>query len=142
MKIGAITESFRREALFDAVNDAAKLGVNGLQAYAGHAFAFDASEAELLKIKEYVNDHGLEFSAICGDFGNAMYYEKDRALIDREKRILEMARILGTNIVTTHIGVVAYNQYFHVNLYLFSVRITIFMLFTFMVQRYYKNIYE
>ena len=35
-----------------------------------------------------------------------MYYEEDRAMIDREKRILEMAKELGTNVVTTHIGVV------------------------------------
>ena len=35
-----------------------------------------------------------------------MYYEKNRPLIDREKRILEMAKELGTDIVTTHIGVV------------------------------------
>ena len=35
-----------------------------------------------------------------------MYYTRDRKLIDVEKRLLEMALELGTNIVTTHIGVV------------------------------------
>ena len=39
-----------------------------------------------------------------------MYYERNRALIDREKRILEMAKELGTDIVTTHIGVVPENK--------------------------------
>lgn len=52
------------------------------------------------------DDHGLLFSALCGDFGCDMFYQENRALIDREKWVLEAALELGTNIVTTHIGVV------------------------------------
>ena len=105
MKIGMIVESFRKD-FGSAIAEAAALGANGLQVYAGNFIPFDADAAKLREIKALVNGYGLEFSAICGDFGNEMYYENDRAMIDREKRILEMAKELGTNIVTTHIGVV------------------------------------
>lgn len=105
MKIGMIVESFRK-GFSEAISEAAALGADGLQVYAGNFIPFDADSAKLREIKNLVNSHGLEFSAICGDFGNEMYYERKRDLIDREKRILEMARELGTNIVTTHIGVV------------------------------------
>jgi len=105
MKIGVIVESFRKDFI-EAIKEAKTIGANGLQVYAGTSFPFNATDTELKELKKRVNDEGLEFSAICGDFGCAMYYERDRALIDREKRILEMAKILGTNVVTTHIGVV------------------------------------
>ena len=105
MKIGVISESFRKP-FAEAVRCAKSLGVDGIQAYAGQAFPFTASRAELKELKKFVNGEGLSFSAICGDFGCAMYYERDRASIDREKRILEMAKELGTDIVTTHIGVI------------------------------------
>lgn len=106
MKTGVIIESFRKP--FDeALRDARALGVDGLQVYAGGiTFSFDATDAQLRETKQKINDQGLVISAVCGDFGCSMYYERDRKLIDREKRILEMAKILGTNIVTTHIGVV------------------------------------
>ena len=105
MKIGAISESLSKD-FTKSVKTAAKIGANGMQAYAGISIPFDATSSKLKEIKDFVNGEGLEFSAICGDFGCAMYYEQNRELIDREKRILEMAKELGTNIVTTHIGVV------------------------------------
>ena len=105
MKIGAISESLSKD-FTESVKTAAKIGANGMQAYAGISIPFDATASKLKEIKDFVNGEGLEFSAICGDFGCAMYYEQNRELIDREKRILEMAKELGTNIVTTHIGVV------------------------------------
>ena len=54
-----------------------------------------------------VKDNGLVISALCGDlghgFGNA---ELNPGLIEQSKRILDMAKELETDIVTTHIGVV------------------------------------
>jgi len=106
MKIGVISNSFRTD-FRTAVKKAAKLGADGIQTYAGgEAIPFDASAAKIRETKAIMEDAGLVFSAVCGDFGNVMYYEKIRELIDREKRILEIAKELGTNIVTTHIGVV------------------------------------
>jgi len=112
MKIGAISESFKKN-FYEAIKDAKALGIDGIQAYAGHAFPFDVTPGEIKNIKDAMSDLGLEFSAICGDFGCAMYYEETRELIDREKHVLEIAKELGTNIVTTHIGVVPENKNCH-----------------------------
>ena len=110
MKIGVIIESFRK-SFTESLKEAKSIGADGLQAYAGDkAFAFDATDSELKEVRKTLEGEGLCFSAVCGDFGCDMYYERDRKLIDREKRILEMAKILGTDIVTTHIGVVPENE--------------------------------
>jgi len=58
------------------------------------------------ELKKKVNDQGMVFSALCGDFGCKMFYEPTQAEIDREKKCLDLAFELGTKIVTTHIGVV------------------------------------
>lgn len=109
MKIGVIAESFRKP-FPQAIKEVRALGADGVQAYAGRAFPFDADKSKLSEIKNITEGEGLCFSAICGDFGCAMYYERDRSMIDREKRILEMAKELGTDVVTTHIGVVPENK--------------------------------
>lgn len=105
MKIGVIIESFRKD-FASALAEAKKIGADGIQVYAGTSFPFDITDKQAKELKKTVEDAGLVFSAVCGDFGCDMYYEKDRKMIDREKSILETAKILGTNIVTTHIGVV------------------------------------
>lgn len=109
MKIGVVLESFRK-TFPESVKEAASLHLDGIQAYAGQAFPFDANAETLAEVKRIVFGEGLVFSAICGDFGCDMYYVRDRKLIDREKRILETAKELGTNIVTTHIGVIPETQ--------------------------------
>ena len=106
--IGAIVDSFRCDTK-EAIKKAAAIGVKGLQMYcttgehAPENFTKDARR-DLLA---YVKDNGLCFSAICGDlgmgFGNR---EKNPALIEASKRIMDLALEMETNIVTTHIGVV------------------------------------
>lgn len=106
MKIGVILESFRKE-FKEAVKEAAKLGADGVQMYANtqtvHA---DMSGREIREVKKALDGVGLKVSALCGDFGCEMYYTRDKSLIDREKKIMGIAKELGTDIVTTHIGVV------------------------------------
>ena len=47
------------------------------------------------------------FSAICGDLGRGFGNpELNPSLIEKSKRIMELAKELGSDIVTTHIGVV------------------------------------
>ena len=46
MKIGAILESFRKD-FFTSLKEAKKVGADGIQAYAGAAFPFDATDADL-----------------------------------------------------------------------------------------------
>ena len=106
--IGVILESFRCET-GEAVKKAAALGVNGLQMYctAGEHAPENMTGGKARELLSYVKDHGLVFSAICGDlgmgFGNP---EFNPGLIEKSKRIINLAKELETDIVTTHIGVI------------------------------------
>lgn len=107
-KIGAMVESFRLDT-FDAIRAAAEIGVDGLQL--GSNYGPNAPEnmtaerkRELIKTTK---ENGLVFSAICGDLGHGFgNKEENPALVEKSKRIIDLALELGTNIVTTHIGVV------------------------------------
>ena len=63
------------------------------------------------ELLDMVKSNGLVFSALCGDlgegFGNA---ERNPILIEKSKRIIDLAKELETDIVTTHIGVVPDNS--------------------------------
>ncbi len=49
----------------------------------------------------------MQVSALCGDLGMGFGdKEKNPGLIERSKRILDLACDLETDVVTTHIGVV------------------------------------
>ena len=106
--IGVILDSFRKPVP-EALALAQSMGVQGIQVYSTYG---DLSPKKLVgaKRKEFldlVKSHGLVISALCGDlghgFGNA---EKNPQLIEDSKRILDLAKELETDVVTTHIGVV------------------------------------
>lgn len=106
--VGVITDSFRTD-IYTAVKKAAAIGVNGIQMYgvSGATSAEELVGERRRDLLRFVEDHGLKFSAICGDFGLGFTHkEKNRELIEKSKRVMDMAMDLGTNIVTTHIGVV------------------------------------
>ena len=108
MKIGVMSASFRKP-FFEAIKIASKMGAQGIQAYmGGQDLDANATPKEIAEIRARMADEGLVFSAICGDIGCDMFYEpeKFRERIDLSKKIMDMAKELGTNIVTTHIGVV------------------------------------
>ena len=106
MKIGAIAESFRKP-FQEAIESIAALKLDGVQMYADTETVHAGMTAkEIKEVKKIIDDAGIKVSALCGDFGCDMYYTRNRAQIDREKRIMEIAKELGTDIVTTHIGVV------------------------------------
>ena len=106
--IGVILESFRKP-IPEAVEEAAKLGAKGLQVYAtrtrlAHEDMTPAQRRDFLRM---VKDHGLVFSALCGDLGKGFGNpDLNPALVEEFKRILDIALEMETNIVTTHIGVV------------------------------------
>jgi len=107
-KIGVITDSFRTDTK-TAIETAAKLGVSGFQMYAtkGENSPENLVGAKRRELLDFVKSHGLVFSAICGDLGHGFgNKEKNPALIEKSKRILELAKDLECDIVTTHIGVV------------------------------------
>lgn len=106
--IGVMLESFHCERS-EAIQKAALLGAKGIQMNAtsvnNSPENLDAAKRrELLK---EVKRNGLVFSALCGDlgmgFGNR---ERNPSLIEKSKRIIDLAKDLDTDIVTTHIGVV------------------------------------
>lgn len=106
--IGVILESFRVDRS-TAIRKAAAIGANGIQMYStsGENAPENLSAQARKDLLREVKDNGLVFSALCGDlghgFGNA---ELNPQLIEKSKRIIDLAKELETDVVTTHIGVV------------------------------------
>ncbi len=106
--IGVILESFRTDTK-TAVEQAAKLGADGIQMYAtkGENSPENLTPAKRRELLDMVKSNGLRFSALCGDLGRGFFIpELNPELIEKSKRILDLAKDLETDIVTTHIGVV------------------------------------
>ena len=106
--IGVIIDSFRTD-IPTAVKKAAEVGAQGIQVYAtrGEMAPENMNAQRIADFKALVADNGLVISALCGDLGGG-FGNKDEnpGKVERSKRILDLAKELGTNVVTTHIGVV------------------------------------
>ena len=92
-----------------AVNICAAIGAKGIQMYSTNGVNSPANLVGQARkdLLNYVKDNGMVFSAICGDLGQGfMHREKNPDLIDQSKRIMELAKDLESDVVTTHIGVV------------------------------------
>lgn len=106
--IGVMLDSFRTD-INTALDKAKSVGAKGIQVYAtsGEMSPKAMTSERRREFLKAVKDHGLVISALCGDlgqgFGNA---EKNPELIEESKRILDLAKDLETDVVTTHIGVV------------------------------------
>lgn len=106
--IGVIVDSFRTD-IDSAVKKAAQVGAQGIQVYATHGAM---SPEELIGSKrsdfrKLVEDNGLVISALCGDLGGGFGNKEENGWrIEKSKKIIELAKELGTDVVTTHIGVV------------------------------------
>ena len=106
--IGIILESFRK-SIPESLKLAADLGAQGIQAYAtyGELSPKNLTASKKAEFRSMVKDNGLVISALCGDLGHGFGDPtKNPQLIEDSKRILDLALELGTDIVTTHIGVV------------------------------------
>ena len=107
--VGVIVDSFRLP-IPEAVKKAAEVGADGIQVYASHGnMAPENMDAQKRReFKALVEENGLVISALCGDLGGGGFVHKDQNphKVEKSKRILDMAKELGTDIVTTHIGVV------------------------------------
>ncbi len=106
--IGIIVNSFRTD-IPTAIKKAAQLGAQGIQVYAtnGEISPENMTPAKRREFLDLVKSNGLVISALCGDlgygFGDA---ELNPQHVEKSKRILDLAKDLETNVVTTHIGVV------------------------------------
>ena len=107
--IGVIINSFRTDTV-SAVKKAAEVGAQGFQVYAtsGEMAPENMNASKIAEFKKLVADNGLVISALCGDLGGGGFSFADRnpAKIEKSKRIIDLAKELGTDVVTTHIGVV------------------------------------
>ncbi len=107
--IGVIVDSFRLP-IKEAVVKAAEVGANGIQVYStrGEMAPENLSQQQRKDFVSLVKNNGLVISALCGDLGGGgfAFAEKNPEKIEKSKRILDLAKELGTDVVTTHIGVV------------------------------------
>ena len=107
--IGVMLESFRQPTQV-ALKKAREVGAKGIQMYAvsGEHAPEALAGAKRRELRVMVKSEGLVFSALCGDLGGHGFArrEENPAKIERSKRIVDLALELGSNVVTTHIGVV------------------------------------
>ena len=106
--IGVMLESFRMKTV-PAIEKAAEIGAKGIQMYAtkGDHAPENMTAADRRELLDVMKSNGLVFSALCGDLGRGFgHADLNPSLIEKSKRIVELALDLETNIVTTHIGVV------------------------------------
>ncbi|RAP74547.1 sugar phosphate isomerase/epimerase family protein [Paenibacillus montanisoli] len=108
-KIGVIVDSFGigvREGLLKA----REVGAEGVQIYAvsGEMDPANLNAAARRELRSYIDGLGLEISALCGDLGGHGFQDAaaNPEKVEKSKRILDLAVELGTNVVTTHIGIV------------------------------------
>ena len=104
--IGAMLESFRLP-VDEALDRAASIGAAGIQVYTtkGERAPENMNNAARREFLDKVKSRGLVVSALCGDLGKGFTDPVlNPSLIEKSKRILDLAVDLQTNIVTTHIG--------------------------------------
>ena len=104
--IGVMPSSFRINE-HEAFKKAAAMGIKGLQLYTvrGEFAPENLSKEARRNLLAEVKGEGLIFSALCGDLGKGFgNRELNPELIEKSKRIIDLALDLETNIVTTHIG--------------------------------------
>jgi len=95
----------------EAVEKASRLKLDGIQLAGtreGHEFYPGVmTKDKIAELKQYLKDKNLILSAVCGEQMLGFFNrETNPQLIENSKRILDMAKELDCNIVTTHIGVI------------------------------------
>ncbi len=105
--IGVVLDCFPG-SLKERLSLAEKLGLKGVQVYGIEGeISPEMTVSARAEFKKELADRGLTLSAVCGDLGHGFFDpEHNKENIERSKRILELAKELGTQVVTTHIGVV------------------------------------
>lgn len=107
-RIGAIVDSFRL-GIKAGVEKAREVGASGIQVYAtdGAMAPENLTAKQRKEFLDMVTSNGLVISALCGDLGSGFAdKESNDWKIEKSKRIMDLAKDLNTNIITTHIGVV------------------------------------
>ena len=108
MKIGVITDCFKKTHA-EGIAQAAELGLDGVQIYATTGdFSPALPQEQKAEYKALLKEKGLVVSALCGDMGGYGFEiaEDNAERIEKTKRVIDLAVEFGTNVVTTHIGVI------------------------------------
>ena len=107
-KIGVIIDSFRLD-IKESVKKAKEVGAQGIQVYTtkGPMAPENLNTEQRKEFLDLVISNSLVISALCGDLGEGFAdRENNPRKIEKSKRIMDLAKDLNTNVVTTHIGVV------------------------------------
>ena len=109
MKIGIMADSLRLP-FEQSIVRAKELGADGVQVYAvaGEMAPENMSGEDIRVKRDIIVSNGLVVSALCGDLGGHGFClaEENPAKIEKSKRILDLAKKFGCDVVTTHIGVI------------------------------------
>ena len=106
--IGVLMDSFRTD-IPTALKKAKNVGASGIQVYStyGELAPENLTGAKRKEFLDMVKSEGLTISALCGDLGQGFYKpDKNPMLVEKSKRILDLAKELECDIVTTHVGVI------------------------------------
>ncbi len=108
-KIGVLVDSFRL-GIEEGIDKARQVGAEGIQIYAtyGDLAPENLTAQRKKELLDRIESNGLVVSALCGDLGGHGFMDENenKWKIEKSKRIMELAKELKTNVVTTHIGVV------------------------------------
>ena len=108
-RIGVMVDSFNI-GVMDGLDAAQKVGAGAVQIYVGGRGAVKEvwTPAYRKAVSQKMKDNGLVFSAMCGDMGGHGFELKEEQdwRVDETRRMFELTRELGGDILTTHIGVV------------------------------------
>ena len=108
-KIGVMVDSFRLN-LKAGIKKAAEVGAQGIQLYAvsGPMAPENLSKNDRKQLLKFIKEQGLTVAALCGDPGGHGFAiaEENLQKIARSKKIMDLARDLETDVVTTHVGVI------------------------------------
>lgn len=108
-KLGVMVDSFR-VPIAEGVLKAKATGADGIQVYVvdGEMNVGTLDTAKRRAFRELVESNGLAISALCGDLGGHGFQiaSENSWKIAKSEAIVDLAVELGTNVVTTHIGVI------------------------------------
>ena len=112
MKIGVMVDSFKL-GIREGIKKAKEVGADGIQIYAvsGEMDPDNLTKSARHDLLDYIKSNGLVVSALCGDMGGHGFAkeEDNKFKIEKSKKIVDLAKDLDTDVVTTHIGVIPKN---------------------------------